>query len=347
MAYVLGIKSHFLVSSCPISDYMAWILGMTQPSSYIPSLIGMDITQRPTYFERIQNVWATAVYIYYTHKTARETTEVFRRRYGANFPNLEDIAADSDVIFVSTDEFVDMPRPTLPNLVHIGGLGQDDSSGNGGLDKVSFSLHKLSDVLNELLQTFSEQMEKGSKGVVYFSLGTVVNTSSLPAFAMRAVMEAARQTPDYHFILAVDHYDQNARQLSGGLPNVFLCSWAPQPALLKHPRLQAFITHGGYNSIMEAARAAVPLITIPFYFDQARNSRAVEMNGWGIPLNRFSLRNNPNGIYQALHAILDDTRCVDNAFCTVANELDTEQASCEESSTDTQQSLLQRNLTTL
>ncbi|KAK6050366.1 hypothetical protein COOONC_12129 [Cooperia oncophora] len=191
MAYVLGIKSHFLVSSCPISDYMAWILGMTQPSSYIPSLIGMDITHRPTYFERIQNVWATAVFIYYTHKTARETTEVFRRRYGANFPNLEDIAADSDLVFVSTDEFVDMPRPTLPNLVHIGGLGQDDSSGNGGLDK-----------------TFSEQMEKGSKGVVYFSLGTVVNTSSLPAFAMRAVMEAARQTPDYHFILAVDHYDQ-------------------------------------------------------------------------------------------------------------------------------------------
>ncbi|KAK6038559.1 hypothetical protein COOONC_23936 [Cooperia oncophora] len=82
LAYVLGIKSHFWVSSCPISDYMAWILGMTQPSSYIPSLIGMDITHRPTYFERIQNVWATAVFIYYTHKTARETTEMFRRRYG-------------------------------------------------------------------------------------------------------------------------------------------------------------------------------------------------------------------------------------------------------------------------
>lgn len=51
-------------------------------------------------------------------------------------------------------------------------------------------------------------MEKGEKGVVYFSLGTLVNTSSLPAFAMTAVMEAVKQTLDYHFILAVDKYDQ-------------------------------------------------------------------------------------------------------------------------------------------
>ncbi|PIO56115.1 hypothetical protein TELCIR_22490, partial [Teladorsagia circumcincta] len=74
-----------------------------------------------------------------------------------------------------------------------------------------------------------------------------------------------------------------------------------------HPRLQVFITHGGYNSIMEAARSAVPLITIPFYFDQIRNSRAAEMNGWGIPVNRFSLRDNPDAVYQALHAITSDT----------------------------------------
>ncbi|PIO61715.1 hypothetical protein TELCIR_16752, partial [Teladorsagia circumcincta] len=120
-----------------------------------------------------------------------EATDMFRRRYGADFPSLEEIAADSDVVFVSTDEFVDFPRPTLPHIVHIGGLGVGDSSKNGGLDEI-----------------FSEQMEKGSKGVVYFSLGTLVNTSSLPAFAMKAVVEAARRTPDYHFILVVDSNDK-------------------------------------------------------------------------------------------------------------------------------------------
>ncbi|VDO60067.1 unnamed protein product [Haemonchus placei] len=256
LAYILGIKSHFWVSSCPISDYMAWLLGMPQPSSYIPSLIGMDITHRPSYWERAQNIWSTFLYVQF----ALEATEMFRKRYGANFPNLEAIAADSDMVFVNTDEFVDFPRPTLPHVVHIGGLGEGSSS-------------------------------KRSKGVVYFSLGTLVNTSSLPAFAMRAVVDAVKKTPDYHFILVTDSRDHFTRHLSEALPNVFLCSWAPQAALLSHPRLQAFITHGGYNSIMEASRYAVPLVTIPFYFDQVslRNSRAAELNGWGIPVNRFSL----------------------------------------------------------
>ncbi|KAK6019159.1 hypothetical protein OSTOST_15215, partial [Ostertagia ostertagi] len=119
LAHVLGIKSHFWVSSCPISDYMAWVLGIPQPSSYIPSLMGMDITHRPSYLERVQNVWSTFLYVYYTRKSTLEATEMFRRRYGADFPSLEEIAADSDVVFVSTDEFVDLPRPTLPHIVHM------------------------------------------------------------------------------------------------------------------------------------------------------------------------------------------------------------------------------------
>ncbi|XGW27702.1 hypothetical protein V3C99_007919 [Haemonchus contortus] len=291
LAYILGIKSHFWVSSCPISDYMAWLLGMPQPSSYIPSLIGMDITHRPSYWERAQNIWSTFLYVQFARRGTVEATEMFRKRYGENFPNLEAIAADSDMVFVNTDEFVDFPRPTLPHVVHIGGLGEGSSSKSLKLDKI-----------------FSEQMEKGSKGVVYFSLGTLVNTSSLPAFAMRAVVDAVKKTPDYHFILVTDSRDHFTRHLSRALPNVFLCSWAPQAALLSHSRLQAFITHGGYNSIMEASRFAVPLVTIPFYFDQVRNSRAAELNGWGIPVNRFSLRDNPDGLYKALHAILSHKR---------------------------------------
>ncbi|KHJ77086.1 hypothetical protein OESDEN_23294, partial [Oesophagostomum dentatum] len=110
--------------------------------------------------------------------------------FRAQFPSVAEIAADSDLVFVSTDEFIEFPRPTLPNVVHIGGLGFKETMGN--------------DVLKE---PFVEEMKKGAKGVVYFSLGTLVNTTSLPAFAMAAVVETVKQTPDYHFILAVDKYD--------------------------------------------------------------------------------------------------------------------------------------------
>ncbi|VDO35251.1 unnamed protein product [Heligmosomoides polygyrus] len=59
---------------------------------------------------------------------------------------------------------------------------------------------------------------------------------------------------------------------------------------------------------MEASRSATPLISIPFFFDQIRNSRAVELNGWGIPVSRFSLRDSPDDLRRALHELLGDPR---------------------------------------
>lgn len=61
-------------------------------------------------------------------------TDLFRRHYGASFPDVEDILRGSVVVFVSTDIFADFPRPELPNIVHIGGLGLTNS--NETLDEV-------------------------------------------------------------------------------------------------------------------------------------------------------------------------------------------------------------------
>jgi UDP:flavonoid glycosyltransferase YjiC (YdhE family) len=37
-----------------------------------------------------------------------------------------------------------------------------------------------------------------------------------------------------------------------------LVPWAAQEAVLAHPATRAFVTHGGWNSIQETLRAAVP-----------------------------------------------------------------------------------------
>ncbi|ETN73108.1 hypothetical protein NECAME_13637 [Necator americanus] len=100
----------------------------------------MDMTTQMSYLERVQNIYSTALFIYMNEKSAEETSEVFRRKYGANFPSVSQIAANSDMIFVSTDEFVEFPRPTLPNVVHIGGLGLRETLGNDPLEEVEHSL---------------------------------------------------------------------------------------------------------------------------------------------------------------------------------------------------------------
>jgi UDP:flavonoid glycosyltransferase YjiC (YdhE family) len=46
-----------------------------------------------------------------------------------------------------------------------------------------------------------------------------------------------------------------------------------------HPNLRAFITHCGQNSLNEAARAGVPVITMPLFGDQIYNSILAKEKG--------------------------------------------------------------------
>ena len=53
--------------------------------------------------------------------------------------------------------------------------------------------------------------------------------------------------------------------------NVKALAWVPQNDLLGDGRLAAFVTHGGINSIYEAAYHGVPVAGIPIFGDQPDN----------------------------------------------------------------------------
>ncbi|KAL3741272.1 hypothetical protein ACJRO7_016843 [Eucalyptus globulus] len=47
--------------------------------------------------------------------------------------------------------------------------------------------------------------------------------------------------------------------------------WAPQVAVLSHPSVGGFVTHCGWNSVLEAVRAGVPMLAWPLYAEQGHN----------------------------------------------------------------------------
>ncbi|EYU42416.1 hypothetical protein MIMGU_mgv1a006788mg [Erythranthe guttata] len=93
------------------------------------------------------------------------------------------------------------------------------------------------------------------KSVVYISFGTVITP---PENELAALAEAL-ETCEYGKMV----------------------SWAPQARVLEHGSVGVFVTHCGWNSVLESVSRGVPLICRPFFGDQKVNSRMVE-DTWKI-----------------------------------------------------------------
>ncbi|XP_028775372.1 flavonoid 3-O-glucosyltransferase-like [Neltuma alba] len=59
--------------------------------------------------------------------------------------------------------------------------------------------------------------------------------------------------------------------------------WAPQLDILKHASTSVFMTHCGWNSILESIVGGVPMICRPFFGDQRLNTLMLE-GEWGVAM---------------------------------------------------------------
>jgi hypothetical protein len=120
--------------------------------------------------------------------------------------------------------------------------------------------------------------------VVYICFGShaVLNRKQMD------VVAAALEVSGVHFILCVkfpggvildglkDRVDGRGLVING---------WAPQVAILRHRAVGAFLTHCGWNSVLEGIAAGVVMLTWPMGAEQFSNSKLlVDEIGVGIPV---------------------------------------------------------------
>ncbi|VDK74563.1 unnamed protein product [Anisakis simplex] len=144
---------------------------------------------------------------------AHVLTSKFRELADPNFPNVREIAAESALCFVSSDEFLDVARPILHKTIYIGGFGVPNEA-------------------QPLDEPYRSMMRKGKKGVILVSLGTVVPSSKLTDQMREDFFKLFKHFSDYHFIWKIDEQDEKARKLAAGLKNIDLVRWIPQKDML-------------------------------------------------------------------------------------------------------------------
>nr|XP_010927263.2 7-deoxyloganetin glucosyltransferase [Elaeis guineensis] len=122
------------------------------------------------------------------------------------------------------------------------------------------------------------------KSVLYVNFGSLINLS------MECLLEFAWGLANSnHFFLWVIRSDL----VSGDkliLPQDLLretkerclvASWCPQEEVLLHPSVGAFLTHCGWNSILESIRGGVPILCYPAFAEQTTNCYFA-CKKWGI-----------------------------------------------------------------
>ncbi|KAL6964584.1 Anthocyanidin 3-O-galactosyltransferase f3gt1 [Sarracenia purpurea var. burkii] len=168
-----------------------------------------------------------------------------------------------------------------------------------------FSLNSLS--LSSNLDEYGcipwlDKCKTGS--VAYIGFGTMAQPPPVEIVAMAEALEAS-DTP-YLWSISEDSKQH--------LPEGFLkktskqgkmVPWAPQFQVLAHSSVGVFITHCGWNSVLEALFAGVPIIGRPIFADNALNMWRVE-NIWKIGVSIEGEVFTKSGTMNALESVLSE-----------------------------------------
>ncbi|MCL7029035.1 hypothetical protein MKW94_003114 [Papaver nudicaule] len=125
---------------------------------------------------------------------------------------------------------------------------------------------------------------KEPNSVVYVNFGSVAVMTSEQLFEFASGL--ANSKHNFLWIIRPDLVVGEAAMLPPAFieetkERGLLASWCPQESVLNHPSIAGFLTHCGWNSIIESLSSGVPMICWPFFADQQTNC-SYTCKHWGV-----------------------------------------------------------------
>ncbi|MCI4393460.1 hypothetical protein PGIGA_G00157800 [Pangasianodon gigas] len=221
------------------------------PLSYVP-LPMIELSDQMSFFERVVNVVMYIVTeLQVKYFMASRYNELCNRLFGPGVDFVE-LVQGADLWLFRVDFIFEFPRPTMPNVIYIGGFHC-----------------KPSKPLPQHLEDFVQS--SGEHGIIVMSLGTLVG--QLPHDVANLIAEAFAELPQK----VIWRYKGERPSTVGN--NTLIMDWIPQNDLLGHPKTRVFVAHGGTNGIQEAIYHGVPLIGFGLVWDQPDNLAKMRVKG--------------------------------------------------------------------
>ncbi|KAJ8247946.1 hypothetical protein GJAV_G00252400 [Gymnothorax javanicus] len=246
------------------------------PPSYVPFPVA-ELTDKMNFLGRIRNMLFFILRsILYKSSVSPHYSALCHRYFGPEVDYFHLFQA-ADIWLMRVDFVFEFPRPTMPNVVYMGGFQCKPAN-------------PLPQDLEEFVQS------SGEHGVIIMSLGTLFG--DLPHDLADEIAAAFAQLPQK----IIWRYTGDRPTTLGN--NTRLVSWMPQNDLLGHPKTRVFVSHGGTNGIYEAIYHGVPIVGLPLIFDQPDNLHRMEVKGAAKVVDIVTL--DRNIFLQALQEVLHE-----------------------------------------
>lgn len=221
------------------------------PLSYVP-VPGAELTDKMTFIQRVTNVLSYFITNYQHSKHFGQPYKAFCQKYFGPDVDYYSLLQNADIWLMRNDFTFEFPRPTMPNVVYMGGFQCKPSN-------------PLPDELEKFVQS------SGNHGVIIMSLGSIFG--ELLSDITDEIAAAFAQLPQK---VIWRHTGPRPSTLGN---NTLLVKWMPQNDLLGHPKTKVFVSHGGTNGIQEAIYHAIPILGLPIAFDQHDNLSRMREKG--------------------------------------------------------------------
>lgn len=297
LARAAGVQRMIWITHGPsLYDFTAVSLGLRTFPAFVPHPLSSN-SDRMSFTRRLINLlwhFSGIEFVNLPNELLYQEDQLYRKLFPKAQHDLWALGSQVDLLLLNGERFLDFPRPLPQNIVHLGAIG-------GEKKKV---LAKGGGTVEPKLEADFEAIysRNGNKGVILFSMGTVSNTTNMPAAMSQAFVRAFGQMREYDFLWKTEQTDL----LTGPsrLPNVHLRRWIPQKQLITHPRTRLLLAHGGYNSFLEAAQAGVPVVLVPLFADQSINAERARRFGIAERLDKLAL--SAEAVEQTLRKVLAD-----------------------------------------
>nr|CAD7463409.1 unnamed protein product [Timema tahoe] len=312
-----------IISVCTFAGFesIGDAVGNPYPYSYVPHAL-TKLTTHMSFLERLQNTLLNTYanlghYLYYLPKQNELLVKYFKDTV-ENLPYVDDLVKRTSLVFLNNHFSYSFPRPYVTNIVEVGGLhikpakklpySYDTVENLPYVDDLvkrtslvflnnhfsySFPRPYVTNIVEvgglhikpakKLPQDLQKFMDDAKEGVVYFSLGSNLQSSDLPEYKREAFLKAfskLKQKVLWKF---------EADILPGQPANVRIQKWLPQSDILEHFSL-SYLNNAKRISKIYLDQPKPPMDLAVYWTEYViRHKGAPHLRSAALDLNWFQL----------------------------------------------------------